>query len=73
MGGHKKIRFTGAGASHQNGTLERDIKTKDTLEMAILMNDDLRCTEDTFSTDVCPIETDYDIWIYNQIPYMRYG
>ena len=73
FGEQKKIRFTGAGTSYQNGTAERIIKTLVTMTRTILMHSALRSTEDTFSTDLWRIEMDYDVWIYNWIPYTHYG
>ena len=48
----QKIRFSGAGASHQNGAAERAIKTLFTMERTMLMHAALRCPEDTLSTDI---------------------
>ena len=48
----KNIRFSGAGASHQNGESERAIKTLVTMSRTMLMHAALRCPEDTFSTDL---------------------
>ena len=28
----------------------------------------LRCTEDTFSTDIWPMAMDYALWVYNSTP-----
>ena len=44
----QKIKFSGAGASHQNGEAERAIKMVVTMERTILMHAALRCPEDTF-------------------------
>ena len=43
----KKTRFTGAGASHQNGTAERAIKVLVTMERTMLIHDALICTDET--------------------------
>ena len=48
----QKIRFSGAGASHQNGAEDRAIKTLVTMERTMLINAALRCTEYTLSTDI---------------------
>ena len=48
----QKIRFSGAGASHQNGAAERAIKTVITMARTMLMHAALRYPEDTFSTDL---------------------
>ena len=69
----KKIRFSGAGASHQNGAAERNIKTIVTMARTMLMHAARSCPEDTFSTDLCPMEMDYDVWVYNQTPDMQPG
>ena len=48
----KKITFSGAGASHQNGAAERTIKTVVTMARTMLMHAVLRCPEDTSSIDL---------------------
>ena len=67
----QKIRFNGAGASHQNGAAERAIKKVVITARATLMHAALRCPEDTFSTDIVPMAMDYAVWVYNRIPYMQ--
>ena len=69
----KNIRFSEAGASHQNGAAERTIKTVVTMERIMLMHSALRCPEETFSTDIWPMEMDYAVWVYNQTPDMQSG
>ena len=59
----QKIRFSGAGASHQNGTAECAIKTVVTMERTILMHVALRCPEDIFSTDLWTMEMDYAVCV----------
>ena len=44
----QKIRLSGAGASHQNGSAERATKTVVTMERTMLMHDALRCLDGTF-------------------------
>ena len=48
----QKIMFSEAGASHQNGRVERAINMVVTMARAILMHTVLRCPEDTFSADI---------------------
>ena len=69
----KKIKFSGAGASHQNGEAECAIKTILTMSRTTLMHADLRCPEYTLYTDLWPIVMDYAVWIYNWIPGMQSG
>ena len=69
----QKIIFSGDGTSHQNGSLDRTTKTVVTTKMATLMHDALRCTNDTLSTDICPMEMYYFIWIYNHISNIKSG
>ena len=69
----QKIMFSGTDASHQNGVVESAKKALVTTEMTILMHTALRCTEDTFPTDIWPMEMDYAVWVYNIIPDMQYG
>ena len=66
----QRIRFSGAGASHQNGSEERAIKTVVTMARTILIHAAFRCTEDTLSTDLCPMVIDYPVWFYNRTPDM---
>ena len=47
----KKIRFSGAGASHQNGEAECTIKTVVNMESVILMQAWMICHKDTLSID----------------------
>ena len=69
----QKIRFFGAGASHQNGAAERAIKTVVTMERTMLMHAVLRCPEDTLSTDLWPMAMDYALWVYNKTPDIQSG
>ena len=69
----QQIRFSGAGASHQNGAAERTIKTVVTMARTMLMHAVLTCPEDTLSTDLWPMTMDYDVWVYNWIPDMKSG
>ena len=68
---HKKIRFSGAGASHQNGAAERAIKMVVTMARTMLMHSVLRCPEDIFPTALWTMAMDYAVWVYNQIPDMQ--
>ena len=47
----QKIRFRGAGASHQNGASERAIKPMVNMASAILMKARMICHKDTLSID----------------------
>ena len=57
----QKIRFSGAGTSHQNRSAERAIKTVVTMERTRLIHAVLRCPEDTLSTDLWPRAMDYAV------------
>ena len=70
---HQQIKFSGAGASHQNGAAERAIKTVVTMEKTMLMHAALRCPEDTLSTDLWPMALYYAVWVYNCTPDMQSG
>ena len=37
------------------------------------MHAELRCTEETLSTDLWTMEMDYDVWVYNRIPDVQSG
>ena len=63
----QNIRFSGARVSHQNVAAERATKTLVTTEKIMLMQSALRCPEDTFYTDICPVEMRYAVWVYNLI------
>ena len=67
------IRFSGAGASHQNGEAERAIKLIFTIARTMLMYATIRFPEDTFTTDILPMAMDYAVWVYNWIPGMQSG
>ena len=69
----QKIRFSGAGASHQNGAAERAIKMVVTMERTMLMHAALICTEGTLSTDTFSMAMDYSVWVYNRTPDMQSG
>ena len=69
----QKIRFSGAGASHQNGAAELAIKTVVTMTRTILMHAALRCPEYTLSTALWPMAMYYALWVYNRTPDMQSG
>ena len=50
----QQIIFSGAGASHQNVSVERAIKMVVTMERITLMHAALIFTEDTLSTNIWP-------------------
>ena len=62
-----------AGASHQNGSAERSIKTVVTMARTMLMHAALICPEDTLSTDIWPMAMYYAVWVYNRTPDMQSG
>ena len=51
----QKISFSGAGASHKNGSVYRDINTIVTMASTMMMHDMLRFPEDTLSTELWPM------------------
>ena len=69
----QKIRFSGAGASHQNGAAERAIKPVVTMARTMLMHTVLRCPEDKLSTYLWLMAMDYTVWVYNRIPDIQSG
>ena len=69
----QKIRFSGAGASHQKGAANRAIKTVVTMAKTMLMHAALRCLEYLLSTYLWPMEIYYALWVYNQILDMKSG
>ena len=69
----QKIRFSGYGASHQNGAAELTTKMVVTMASTMLMHTALRCPEDTLSTDLWTMAIDYAVWVHNWTPDMQYG
>ena len=49
---HQNIRFSGSGASHQNGVADRSIKTVVIMEKTILIHAALRCPDNIMSTNL---------------------
>ena len=43
------------------------------MEITMLMHASLRYPDDTLSTDICPMDMDYDVWVYNLIPDIKSG
>ena len=62
----QKIRFSGAGDSHQNGAAEHAIKTVVAMARNMLMHAELRCREDSYSTDLWAMAMNVDVWVYNR-------
>ena len=73
LNNQKSISFSGYGASRQNGESEHVIKTVFTMKSTMLIHTTLICPEETFSTDLWPMKMNYDVWVYNWIPYVQYG
>ena len=73
MKNQHKIRFSGAGASHQNGAAERAIKTVVTMANTMLMHAVIRFPEDTLSTDLWTMAIDCSVWVYNWTPDIQSG
>ena len=71
LNNQQKIRFSGAGASHQNGAAEHAIKKVVITARSMLIHAALRCPEDTLSSDLWPMTMDYYVWVYNRIPDMQ--
>ena len=69
----QNIRFSRAGASHQNGSEYCAINMVVTIKRTMLMHAALICPEDTLFTDIWPLAMDYAVWVYNHIPDMQSG
>ena len=69
----QKIRFSGAGSSHQNGAAERAIKTVVTMARTMLMHVVLICPDDILSTDLWTMAMDYAVRVYNRTSDMQSG
>ena len=63
----QKIRFSEAGASHQNGAAERAIMAVVTMSRTMFMHAELRCPDDTLSTDIWSVTMYYSVWVYHCI------
>ena len=69
----QNISFSDAGASHQNVAAERATNTVVTMSRTMLIHAAIIYPEDTLYTDLWPMEMDYYVWVYNQIPNMQSG
>ena len=67
MKNQKKIRFSGAGASHQNLASECAINKVVNMDSTISIHTELICHLDTFSTDIFTMVMNYYVWLYNWI------
>ena len=59
LNNQQKIILGGAGTSHQNGAAEHAIEALVAIDSTMFSYNALRCTEDTFSTDICPMTVYY--------------
>ena len=80
LNNHQKIRFSGAGTSHQNGAAGRANKPVVTMARTMLMPAELRCPKYTLSTifDQCQwimlYESTIGYLIYSlDYPLLKYG
>ena len=70
---YQKIRFSGAGDSHQNGAAKHAIKTVVTTERTMLMHAVLICYDEKLSTDIWPMTMIDVVWVYNRTPDTQSG
>ena len=70
---NQTIRFSGAGAAHQNGIAERAIKTMVNMARTMLIHADLHSPGGTISMDLWPMAMDHAVWLYNRIPRQENG
>ena len=70
---HQNIRFSGAGAAHQNGVAERGIKTVVDMARTMLIHAAMRSPSGTISAELWPMAIDHAVWIYNRLPRMETG
>ena len=73
LNNQENIRFSGAGASNKNGAEERAIKKLVTTSRTMLMHAAIIHPEETLYTDIWTMAMDYNVWINNKIPAMKYG
>ena len=70
---NQTIRFSGAGAAHQNGIAERAIKTMVNMARTMLIHADIHSPGGTISMDLWPMAMDHAVWLYNRIPRQENG
>ena len=62
------IRFSGAGAAHQNGVAKRGTQTVIRMSRTMLMNFAMRSPQVTITTELWPMAIDQAVWLYNWMP-----
>ena len=70
---NQTIRFSGAGAAHQNGIAERAIKTMVNMARTMLIHADLHSPDGTINMDLWPMAMDHAVWLYNRITRQENG
>ena len=70
---NQQIRFSGAGAAHQNGVAERGIQTVVKMARTMLIHAAMRSPQGTITAELWPMAIDHAVWIYNRIPRMDSG
>ena len=70
---NQAIRFSGAGAAHQNGITEQAIKTMVNMARTMLIHADLHSPDGTINMDLWPMAMDHAVWLYNRIPRQENG
>ena len=69
---NQKITFSGVGAHHQNGKVERAIQMVVEKARTVMLHASMHWPE-TFSMDLWPYAIDYAVFIYNHTPRMEDG
>ena len=69
----QNIRFSGAGAGHQNGVAERSIRTVVGIARTMMLHAALRHGSGMISQNLWPQAMDHAVWLYNRIPQTQSG
>lgn len=69
----QNVRFSGAGAGHQNGVAERSIRTVVGIARTMLLHAALRHGSGVINQNLWPQAMDHAVWLYNMIPQSQSG
>ena len=70
---NQAIRFSGAGAHHQNGIAERAIQTVTYLSRSMIIHMCLHWPDQSTEIDLWPFALTYAAWIWNRFPSLSSG
>ena len=64
----QSVRFSGAGAAHQNGVAERAIRTVTEMACTIMIHAAMKSPDGTITAELWPMAMDHAVWVYNHMP-----